>query len=503
MASSPWPWIIGGGVALVLLGAAASGSAGVVRHIVRNVRRVPEAIPPLPSGGGALLASSPFEMRMHPTLHQWKMHDGIDLPAPEGTPIVAPVAGTVSIVRPWSGTAADASGNRVAVDDNNGYRWWFLHLSSIAVVKGTNVSPGQILGMVGNTGRSTGPHLHLQIQDMRLAGHPTVDPVKVLPEGTFRNREGAVLAGMEDAVGPVSGPASGDAGGRFQGAYEDLFLPEVLELAETYQISPEEAQAIFDAAEAVGGEGPHLARVMWAESRMKPTAVNPSSGATGLIQLMPRSAAALGTSTAELRRMSFLDQMDFVLAYLYAVADGSWSGGEPGPLDTQFKMAAAVFYPAWRNRDPRSILPGKVREANPGINTMGEYLGFVLDRKPPRKNPEAVTVWRYPHAPGAPTVPAEAPASGSLDGVIQELKTRYWKIDPNVVAIEPWMNGRAVRVLSVGKFRPEGLPGSLDGIPILVSPPPPGWKSPDSVQVTRSPQASSAGLRGHGRPFFS
>ncbi|NCY03782.1 MAG: hypothetical protein EBX36_12970, partial [Planctomycetia bacterium] len=165
-----------------------------------------------------------------------------------------------------------------------------------------------------------------------------------------------------------------------------------------FRIPQEHADAIVDAADFVGGNGVHLARVMWAESRMKPTAVNPTSGATGLIQFMPTTAGKLGTTTEALRGMTFLQQMRYVGDYLIKVAGGEWVPGVQGLLDTQFKMAASVFYPAWTYRDPSTVLPENVRAANPGINTMGQYVDFVLRAKPPG---ETVASARLPGAPGA------------------------------------------------------------------------------------------------------
>jgi hypothetical protein len=60
------------------------------------------------------------------------------------------------------------------------------------------------------------------------------------------------------------------------------------------------------------------------------------------------------------------------------VANGKWAGGAPGPLDDQYKMALAVFYPGWRNEPPDSVLSARAQKANPGVVTIGDYVERVL-----------------------------------------------------------------------------------------------------------------------------
>lgn len=113
-------------------------------------------------------------------------HYGIDLPAPSGTPIKAVNGGEV-IYAGWANSALGApwytigGGNVVLVKTGNGLIENYAHLSSFAIKRGDIVAKGQVLGAVGSTGNSTGPHLHFAIFDT-LAGNrgAFVDPVPFL-----------------------------------------------------------------------------------------------------------------------------------------------------------------------------------------------------------------------------------------------------------------------------------------------------------------------------------
>lgn len=111
--------------------------------------------------------TSGFGMRSHPVLGGVRMHSGIDLAAPAGSPVYATAGGTVSFAN-WSG----GYGLLVAIDNGGQVQTRFGHLSRIFVTPGQTVSKGQIVGLVGSTGRSTGPHLHYEVRRGGAAVNP-------------------------------------------------------------------------------------------------------------------------------------------------------------------------------------------------------------------------------------------------------------------------------------------------------------------------------------------
>lgn len=88
-----------------------------------------------------------------------RMHEGVDVPAPTGTPIRAAAAGTVA----RAGYDASGAGNRVVITHNSTYTTKYFHMSRIAASSGQRVAAGQVIGYVGSTGRSSGPHLHFEV----------------------------------------------------------------------------------------------------------------------------------------------------------------------------------------------------------------------------------------------------------------------------------------------------------------------------------------------------
>ena len=113
-------------------------------------RHIP-AIEPIRGG----IISSPFGMRFHPILRMMLMHEGIDIEAPVGTPVHVSGNGVVTYVGLRGGY-----GNVIEVDNGFGYETLYAHLSKFLVKVGQKVKRGQVIGLSGDTGLSTGPHLH-------------------------------------------------------------------------------------------------------------------------------------------------------------------------------------------------------------------------------------------------------------------------------------------------------------------------------------------------------
>jgi len=119
-------------------------------------RSIRKALMKTPINGARL--SSPFGKRKHPILGFTKHHNGTDFAAPTGTPIMASGNGTV-IKAGWCGNG----GKCVRIRHNSSYTTGYGHMSKIATKKGRRVRQGQIIGYVGSTGMSTGPHLHYTV----------------------------------------------------------------------------------------------------------------------------------------------------------------------------------------------------------------------------------------------------------------------------------------------------------------------------------------------------
>lgn len=119
--------------------------------------------------------TSDYGMRVHPVLGGRRAHQGIDLASPVGTPIYATADGIVAKAQ-WFG----GYGNYIQIEHGADLETRYGHLSQYAVTAGQRVRKGDLIGYVGSTGRSTGPHLHYEV---RVAGQ-AVNPVPYMVEST-------------------------------------------------------------------------------------------------------------------------------------------------------------------------------------------------------------------------------------------------------------------------------------------------------------------------------
>ena len=146
--------------------------SGTLAHNSEKMARIPSIMPT------AGWLSSAFSLsRFHPILHYSRPHEGIDVSAPMGAPIVAPAGGVVQRV-----TWETGYGNVLEIDHGDGIITKYAHCSKVVVRPGQKVKRGQTIANVGSTGLSTGPHVHYEIH----VNGKVVDPLTfVLPDGAI------------------------------------------------------------------------------------------------------------------------------------------------------------------------------------------------------------------------------------------------------------------------------------------------------------------------------
>jgi murein DD-endopeptidase MepM/ murein hydrolase activator NlpD len=159
------------------------------------------------------VVTSRFSLRrLHPVLHEYRPHLGVDYRAPEGAPVVAVADGVVRSAG-WNGSA----GRMVHLRHANGFETQYLHLSSVAVRAGTRVRQGDLIGRVGSTGLATGPHLDYRVRKNGafidpVAAHRAMPPGDTIPADQMaafqatRDRLLAQLAGRTGNGEPTSTP---------------------------------------------------------------------------------------------------------------------------------------------------------------------------------------------------------------------------------------------------------------------------------------------------------
>jgi len=120
--------------------------------------------------------------RLHPVLHEYRAHLGVDYRAPAGAPVIAVANGTV-----LSAGVSGGAGRMVHLRHANGFETEYLHLSSIAVRNGAHVRQGAMIGRVGATGLATGPHLDYRVKKggvfvNPVAAHRAMPPAERIPQ---------------------------------------------------------------------------------------------------------------------------------------------------------------------------------------------------------------------------------------------------------------------------------------------------------------------------------
>lgn len=164
---------------------------------------VGESRPALASPVAGYLSSG-FGMRFHPILGYSRMHAGVDFAAPRGAPIYAVSDGVIAYSG-WHG----GHGNYVKINHDNGLGTGYAHMSRIAAYAGQRVRRGQVIGYVGSTGLSTGPHLHYEVYRNGSAVNPM--SVKFLQTSQLTGADLAAFRARLARLKALSAPGSGPA----------------------------------------------------------------------------------------------------------------------------------------------------------------------------------------------------------------------------------------------------------------------------------------------------
>jgi murein DD-endopeptidase MepM/ murein hydrolase activator NlpD len=166
-------------LANAIAGSGGFGIGTLVQHALSNKASPAPDQAERPNGERSNVTSA-FGLRHDPLTGQLSNHTGVDLGAAEGTPIPAAMGGTVISAGPRGGY-----GNAIEIAHNDGTTTLYAHASALLVAPGDTVEAGATIGLVGQTGRTTGAHLHLEV---RQGGHP-IDPLKALKSYRLRAEE--------------------------------------------------------------------------------------------------------------------------------------------------------------------------------------------------------------------------------------------------------------------------------------------------------------------------
>lgn len=142
-----------------------------ITNMVKNKEQLLKAIPAIQPVNNKNLnrLASGFGYRVDPLYKDYRLHAGLDFAAPSGTPIYATADGTVQI----AGFNTDGYGNKVVINHGYGYQTLYGHMVRIKARAGQRVKRGEVIGYIGSTGKSTGPHCHYEV----IKRGSKVDPV--------------------------------------------------------------------------------------------------------------------------------------------------------------------------------------------------------------------------------------------------------------------------------------------------------------------------------------
>lgn len=134
----------------------------------------------------------PYGWRYSQARQAWRMHAGQDLIAPEGTPVLAMLPGRVVLAN-----QRDGYGLTVVLDHGRGWQTLYAHLLEASVQPGDLLQAGEVLGRVGQTGRATTAHLHVEVRRRSEAGLLALDPTPLLQDALHRLADGPLAEGRQ------------------------------------------------------------------------------------------------------------------------------------------------------------------------------------------------------------------------------------------------------------------------------------------------------------------
>lgn len=270
-------------------------------------------------------------------------HAGIDIAVAENTPLIAPIGGVIA-----SAMSDAGYGNFIDIRTPDGKILRYAHLNAMHVKEGQQILPGQVIGLTGNTGTSTGPHLHFEVRNDLYGGYEkTEDPIAWSVKNLNNANRGLTARrgrNTPNGIPPNAVPLSGayiqnnqivrDDGTVGTPSYtarnpiKNMPLPADKNAYSSspdknygYQVLAQDSafrKELHRVAQNLKVPTQWLADLMAFETggTFSTSISNPNGGARGLIQFMPDTAADLGTSTEALGRMSRTEQMKYVERYL-------------------------------------------------------------------------------------------------------------------------------------------------------------------------------------------